>query len=296
MDFTNAIDNHDEDISLRNVTLLNTYVTFAYATMLIYDTMTSLDLEVKYVWWTQWSFIKALYLWTRYSAYVSPALGLVYLGFAPGLTPRMCLNAVSAMLWIDACGIAISEIVLALRTYALWSRNRRVAIAVGVVYISKVIVVIFAMSKFLQETQITSIPGHPGCFFIGNGVLLKVCWSMLLFGESIWVTFMLVESYRIYKEIRSFPMLFKIVLTDGILYFVLLLVLVIVVIAPAQSSSTLDLTVVLCTPARIMYSVFIAHLILHVKRVADPELITEASQVTLSVTTFRVARGTIARA
>ncbi|EIW77010.1 hypothetical protein CONPUDRAFT_75839 [Coniophora puteana RWD-64-598 SS2] len=204
MNFSSSIDSYEENVSLRNVTQLNTYVTFPSK---IHDTLTNLDLEVRYIWKEPWNCVKVLYLWTRYATYANPIVGLVYR--------------------IDTFGIVVSEhsneikVVLGVRTWALWRQSRKVATIIMAVYTCKIVVVIFLMNRFLQETTITSVPGHPGCFVIGNGVLLRVVWSTILFAESVWITFMVVKFFH-----------------DCFFYYVLLSVLVIVVIAPRQSTDS----------------------------------------------------------
>ncbi|EIW77011.1 hypothetical protein CONPUDRAFT_157284 [Coniophora puteana RWD-64-598 SS2] len=268
---------YEEEVSLRTVTRLNTYAILASGTVLTYDTLTSLDLEVKYIWQAKWSIMKALYLWTRYIAFITPVLALVYL---------------PSIFWIDGVGIAGSEIVLAVRTWALWGRNRKVAAVVATVYVGIVVGAMTTLYELFQDTRFIVVPGHPGCFMIGNGVMAKVCWGMVLIGEAVWVLLLLVESYFVYKAVRSLPTLFRIMFTDGVLYFVLLFVgidylfavLVIAMIAPGQSSSILDITIILSVPGRVVCTVLVAHLILHVKRVADPELRLGANQTTLGLT------------
>jgi len=287
--YMSSIDNiaYEEEFLLKFVTRLSAYVTFACGTVLTHDTLTNLDFEVKYIWKAKLSVIKVLYLLTRYMAYINVVLALWYFTFGHNLTPRMCENAATAVYWLDAIGICLSEIMVATRTWAIWGRNRKIAVGMVCLYLGCVAGGVYTIYMFFQSAIITSNPGLPGCFVEGSSLMMKLSWVMMLIGNSALLVLLLIESYLVYKETRSFPALYKTVISDGVLYFVLLSVLVILVIVPIPSGFDFNMTAILSVPGRILYSVLTTHFILHVKRVADPDSSYEAS--TLPVSTFRVA-------
>ncbi|EIW77825.1 hypothetical protein CONPUDRAFT_157009 [Coniophora puteana RWD-64-598 SS2] len=240
---------YDDDVTLGRVTQLNAYMILACSSVLVYDTLSCLDMEVRYIWQRRWSVMKVLYLWTRYSAFSSPVLGLVYFVFKPGheLTPRVCSSGVSAAFWLDGVGISISELVLAMRIWAFWGRKPFIAAIAAVVYAGFVSGATYTLYEFFRRVEIVPIEGHPGCFVIGDGTMAR-------------------------------------------------LLLVVFMIAPPQISPTFDMTIILCIPGRTLYSVLIAHLVLHVKAVADPKRpVQEETDAVITLTTFRFAEYEISR-
>ncbi|EIW74422.1 hypothetical protein CONPUDRAFT_78073 [Coniophora puteana RWD-64-598 SS2] len=253
-----------------------------------HDTLTNLDFEVKYIWKAKLSVIKVLYLLTRYMAYINVVLALWYFTFGHNLTPRMCENAATAV-----------YLMVATRTWAIWGRNRKIAVGMVCLYLGCVAGGVYTIYMFFQSAIITSNPGLPGCFVEGSSLMMKLSWTTMLIGNSALVVLLLIESYLVYKETRSFPALFKTVITDGdfrqpcrtplltvatrrlvfcaivhLQHWVLeqqltiFTVLVILVIVPIPSGFDFNMTAILSV-------------------VADPESSYESS--TLPVSTFRVA-------
>jgi len=52
----------DDLVSIKEQWLLGSYLTVAGATVMVYDCLRSLDLEVEYIWKSNWSIIKVLSL------------------------------------------------------------------------------------------------------------------------------------------------------------------------------------------------------------------------------------------
>ncbi|KAJ6526633.1 hypothetical protein DFH09DRAFT_1328475 [Mycena vulgaris] len=53
------------------------YVKASSLTLLTYDTVIHLDQEYTHVWASKWTFIKCLYLWTRYSTFIDTVLAFI---------------------------------------------------------------------------------------------------------------------------------------------------------------------------------------------------------------------------
>ncbi|EIW86187.1 hypothetical protein CONPUDRAFT_148289 [Coniophora puteana RWD-64-598 SS2] len=72
------------------------YLAASTASVLVFDTLSSLDEEIKYVWKSRWHPVKVLYLWTRYQNLAIAAMELWFLAFPGGPSGPACYKPMSA--------------------------------------------------------------------------------------------------------------------------------------------------------------------------------------------------------
>jgi len=161
-------------------------------------------------------------------------------------------------------------VLLFIRTWAVWGRQRAIAALLFIQGFICVVTAIYTTLQFAKSTEIVEIEGIAGCIGITRGDLLKSSWGMLLASESICLILLLLKSYTSYWGILTFSRIFRAILTDGILYWILIVVLVLTMLIPTQTRPGLDLTLMISIPGSMLHSTFVAHLILHLKKVADP--------------------------
>ncbi|KAI0683579.1 hypothetical protein BC835DRAFT_739277 [Cytidiella melzeri] len=110
-----------------------TYMETVSATLLVFDWLLLFSDEIKHVWNSRWSFIKVLYLWTRYSPVADTVLGL--LAHFLSLTPQQCKNFDAACSFLIGIGVYMSELVFIWRTFALWKDSKIVIYTLGSVWL-----------------------------------------------------------------------------------------------------------------------------------------------------------------
>ncbi|KAI0683223.1 hypothetical protein BC835DRAFT_762671 [Cytidiella melzeri] len=103
------------------------------ATLLVFDWLLLFSDEVKHVWNSRWSFIKVLYLWTRYSPVADTILGLV--AHFSYLTPEQCRTSDAASSILLGIGVYMSELIFIWRTFALWKDSKIVKYSLGGVWL-----------------------------------------------------------------------------------------------------------------------------------------------------------------
>ncbi|KLO15028.1 hypothetical protein SCHPADRAFT_282963 [Schizopora paradoxa] len=99
------------------------YFYLSNAVILYYDTLLNLREDVKYIWMSRWSLGKCLYILSRYLAFVDLTLLLVYT-FDSRLRPSQCLPLYKASAWFQVAGVIFAELILIVRTYAIYQRSR----------------------------------------------------------------------------------------------------------------------------------------------------------------------------
>jgi len=265
----------DDLVSIKEQWLLGSYLTVAGATVMVYDCLRSLDLEVEYIWKSNWSIIKVLYLWTRYQTFVELGLTMAYVEFQGGPEPRDCYSPTLAVFYLNGIGVGVSELVLIFRTWAMYNRSRAVGAFMLAVFAGCFSAAIVLTNRFLNAMQLFELPGFQGCLMLTTGSMLKLSWSMLLCAESICLFLALWKLYSIWRHVRNLSSLLQMILMDGIAYYVLLIAIVLLIICAGQSDSNFDLTLLVSVPGPMVHSVATSHLILHMRQLSALQTVVE---------------------
>ncbi|EIN04593.1 hypothetical protein PUNSTDRAFT_138243 [Punctularia strigosozonata HHB-11173 SS5] len=216
------------------------YMQVASATLLVTDWLaTSLD-EIQYIWFTNWGATKILFLLSRYSPFLDTPLNLIYY-ISPSITPKGCLTnyRISTCpspssyrrgsgfddidLGSTGVGMGIAELILLMRTYAIYDCSRKVLISLGILWIIWTTGNIPLIYKFTQslvyEDPPASISFIPGCYLTdGSPVIFATFASLLVIETDV------TSSTDVYATARSGlrnPLL-KVLYRDGIFFFVIL--------------------------------------------------------------------------
>ncbi|KAF8900413.1 hypothetical protein CPB84DRAFT_1027525 [Gymnopilus junonius] len=99
-------------------------VCFSGLTLLVYDYICTLDLEIRFVWSCPWSTGLALFYFGRYIPFAY--FGLILYAKVSFMTLRPCLVITPLILWLITVGLLVSHAVIVLRTYAIWGCQRSI--------------------------------------------------------------------------------------------------------------------------------------------------------------------------
>ncbi|KLO08906.1 hypothetical protein SCHPADRAFT_588002 [Schizopora paradoxa] len=111
-----------QTITLLEQSVVVKYFYFSNAFLLFYDTVLCFGDDVQYIWKARWSAGKVLYIVARYFAFVDLTLLLIY-SLDPSLSPSRCRIMYETSAWFQVVGVLVAEILLIIRTYALYQRN-----------------------------------------------------------------------------------------------------------------------------------------------------------------------------
>ncbi|KLO16818.1 hypothetical protein SCHPADRAFT_193377 [Schizopora paradoxa] len=264
------------------------YVNVAAVTFLAYDALLSLDDEIKYVWRSKWTFVKIVYIASKYLAFVDGTMILlVFLN--PSLGLSACSTIYTASTYIILVGIALAELILLIRTCALWGLSRYVlwyliAFDVG----SAVLAVVKLSSSFQDDnficeydlisyTELTSnclftvvpspIPNIRNCFPIfgdkADGAYVDfLCVMAAELNVLVLTLWRGVMHWR-----RHSSRLVHIFYRDGIVYLVSLVVISATNVVFFVIDDSNYYYNVMLEPQRIAHAVLSAHLILNVREI-----------------------------
>lgn len=247
-----------------NLTILDTqlvqFTLVACATLLIYDFLCTLDQEVKYVWQTPWSPGKVLFFLNRYLPFIDTFLSL-HLKLSVS-SPEKCRAHFTVVAWFIVIGIIISEIVLLLRTYALWERKRSILIILcvsgAVTYIPAVVITNLELRslKYVPTTR-------PGCQVGTASSIIIFAYILLMLSETVIVVLTVIRA-RQYLRHSTSPWVIQLY-QDGMLFYAYLLSISIAnilvpILAPRIFANWL------ASPQRVLHSVLCNRVLLLILR------------------------------
>ncbi|KAL4258819.1 DUF6533 domain-containing protein [Pleurotus pulmonarius] len=206
------------------------YFDFASLAIVLYDYMLTLELEARHIWSKQqrWSLIRILFLVNRYMPFIDITFSL-YNELLP--TDRGCsfMNIFSG--WSFCLSIALSEVVLTLRTWSLWEGRRWSGIALVLFYLSCWVPILILFGIFLEDADVHALrlPGYATCIIFPANKSLYLCWTLLLAYDAGTLALMLIAGTRshtqLYGRSKGSSALLNTIFRDGITYYIALFVL-----------------------------------------------------------------------
>ncbi|KAJ7584804.1 hypothetical protein C8J56DRAFT_949088 [Mycena floridula] len=220
----------------------------ATATILIYDYFCTLDQEIKYVWSRPWGFSTILFLLNRYPPFVDTML-LLSSKFTQNSITK-CHSVTACITWMAFLGIIVSEVILMLRTYAIW-RRRSILILFSSMTVVTIVISGVCIQLYLNSLKFFVIPHRNGCFSTSTTKIIFIAFVLLAIMESVIAALMLSKAAQHLRQSRS-PWVVALY-RDGLLFYCFLLFLS---VANVISPIVLPLfTSWLASPQRVFHSV-----------------------------------------
>jgi len=192
--------------------------------MFIWDYILTFRMEIDLVWKSKWNFMKGLYIFQRYSPFLDAIFRALYYHMEGRLTKNTCRTLYYAIGVTTMAGLAASEMLLGLRTWAVWNRNRRLSIILSILYILLWGSCLVVGVIYLNSNEFVILSKR--CFVMHdlNNYLL-FAWVFVIIWEGQMLILMLVPAIRVSYRQSSNSALMKAVYHDGIIYYLWLLAL-----------------------------------------------------------------------
>ncbi|KAF4581796.1 hypothetical protein EYR40_002814 [Pleurotus pulmonarius] len=106
------------------------------AVVLVYDYMITFDLEASLIWshHSGWSWTAILFMLKRYLPFAGSA-NFLWHEFTSSVTHGVCENLFEATGWLILVSVTTAEIILTIRTWAVWQRTRILTIALSIFFV-----------------------------------------------------------------------------------------------------------------------------------------------------------------
>ncbi|KAH8102222.1 hypothetical protein BXZ70DRAFT_60827 [Cristinia sonorae] len=205
---------------------IKTSTRLAPATILAYDFLLTLDSEVNLMWPSKLSITKLLYFYTRYSAFVDVAL-MMYYQLEPDISPETCKRLYILSSWLIVVGIILAEVILMLRTWAIWGRGKKIGIVLVLLSVSATVAACTIEGLFLKTLTFTTFPGTsvPGCLLTGGNTTVGVNFVIIILIETAVLLLTLTGGVQRFRVMRQRHGLASVLYRDGILFYVYLFVI-----------------------------------------------------------------------
>jgi len=218
------------------------------STVLLYDFLCTLDQEIAYVWSNPRSFSSMLFFINRYVPFIDTFLSLA-LKFSIKQREK-CLMYYTIVTWLIILGTIFSEVILMLRTYAIWERNRVMRI-----FLSFLAALILIPGVILTAIEIHSLNysrKRHGCHLVHASPVILAAYLLLVLSETILVVLTTIKAYKHFRHSQAgwVRQLYK----DGILfYFYILAISLANIIVPFVAPTVFANW--LASPQRVVHSI-----------------------------------------
>lgn len=195
------------------------YFQVAAFVMLVYDHILTLPDEVERIWKQKWSGATILFLINRY---VTPLQFIIIIDAFQD--PRWKKSACDRFVAFEGTStvalVAVCEMIMMLRVYALYGRSRLI-----LAFLSFLWVVQVTLSSIGMKTgfAVPLPPGFVGCIFTGSNPLFPAVWVTPLASDCCIFCLTLWRTRTFIKNSRRTPTI-HIFLRDGLMYFLVIFV------------------------------------------------------------------------
>ncbi|KAH8087208.1 hypothetical protein BXZ70DRAFT_545077 [Cristinia sonorae] len=209
------------------------YSELTSSTIIIYDHLVTLDLEIQLIWRSGWSVGKCLFLLNRYYG-LGATIFNNYVLFTPTVTDEVSYHWLR---WQAATGVIIfvlGELILQLRIYAMYFGNRKILTLMATTTISCIVVATTLLMISLVKLQENShlVPGMSFCAVIKLPKNFYAFWIPVLISETLLCGLALVQGLQTFFRLRGVyhtsRELLESLMRDSLLYFVTIFVVYVV--------------------------------------------------------------------
>ncbi|PPR01741.1 hypothetical protein CVT24_001561 [Panaeolus cyanescens] len=214
---------------LHRLQLVRTFDLIA-CTMFVYDWALTLDLEIAMVWKSNWNLMKVLFLIQRYLPFIDTVFLVLLLKFGLGMDNAICKRVYAASGYLMASGTAISELILTLRVWAVWHRDKRLTILLPMVVVGIWVPIMYYMYIFLNSLQFATLPKalldlhDTQCFIVKADSRFYLVWLLLMIMDAVILFLMMIPGYKAYRA-GGDSALYQTVYRDGAIYYLYLFAL-----------------------------------------------------------------------
>ncbi|KAJ6518199.1 hypothetical protein C8R47DRAFT_1232260 [Mycena vitilis] len=234
------------------------YTYWVCATVLAYDWLCTLDQEMTHLWNQPLSMGTMIFVLNRYLPFVDIGIGVA--GIFTHNSPEICLTLNKFIGWLDVIGVLISEVVLMLRTFAIWERKRAVVVSLSVLAFCLAIPM-FVVGQLELDSLVYFSRGQ-GCELAKASPIILLAYVMLMVLETTIFVLTVIKAYRDLRRTRQ-PWIRQFY-RDGILFYVYLLAmslanLVVPIISPPEYKNWL------LSPQRVLHSVLCTRVLFFIR-------------------------------
>ncbi|KAF9067012.1 hypothetical protein BDP27DRAFT_1296743, partial [Rhodocollybia butyracea] len=156
---------------------LITYSLVSSTVLFLYDWMIMLPLELDVVWSKKLRPLDVIYIIQRYMPFFDTIGILFVVDFMEPIEPKTCHILYSISGWMYTIGIALTEVILTMRTWALWGKDIRLTVGLSIFFVGCWVPGFYITHLFLNsQTYIPSPLPQIGCVTLGAESTFFLVW------------------------------------------------------------------------------------------------------------------------
>ncbi|KAL7284254.1 hypothetical protein PYCCODRAFT_1430119 [Trametes coccinea BRFM310] len=206
------------------------YAELASTVIILFDHIITLDQEINLIWRSQFSLGKVLFLVNRYYALCVVLFNNYALFNTNNLTDSFCLSWFKWQGWTGVITFVIAELILQLRLYALYFRDKRILALMATVCLGAAASSAYVMAHALSHISSVAVKlphtgstvcmpsGLPGNFF--------ALWIPMLVSESVLCGLALYRGFKSFMPgsnvFQNGKRIIEILVRDSLSYFVII--------------------------------------------------------------------------
>ncbi|KAF8148279.1 hypothetical protein B0H34DRAFT_269153 [Crassisporium funariophilum] len=237
----------------------------AACSIFLWDYLITIGMEVELIWSSQWSIIKVIYIVQRYLPFIDTIWLTVHYQLGYDLSKTDCRRILSAVGYLYTFGFATSELLLALRAWAVWNHDKRLAVIMSVTYILFWFPDFGYMFLFLRSMQFgqSPFPGFVGCFVTEGSSVLALCWVVVIIWDAFILVLMAIPGIKTYR-LGNNQSLLDIIYRDGLIFYIYLFIISSVQIIVIQTLPA-GYIILLAACERCLHSILSSRVLLHIR-------------------------------
>ncbi|KIO27026.1 hypothetical protein M407DRAFT_23716 [Tulasnella calospora MUT 4182] len=199
--------------------LATKYVTVVSFVILLHEHIVTLPLEIERIWKQPRSLASLLFCLNRYGTLCQ--LVVLLFAYNQSWSERVCSSWFRFAPGLCVISIGFAECILILRTYALYCRDKLVLLGLVILFGAEMGIMGYCVSI---ATHLRLLPPFVGCIPIGRMPMGVAFYVAPLLTDSVIFVLTVIKTAR-YLRTNVRTALPRIVLRDGVLYFVLIVLI-----------------------------------------------------------------------
>ncbi|CAA7263750.1 unnamed protein product [Cyclocybe aegerita] len=268
-------------------------VDVAACALFVFDYLLTFGMEVQYVWLRPWTPMKVIYFLQCYLPFIDTVWLEVQLRFTESPSIKACTQLRIAAVSLMFVGLATSELILALRVWAVWNQSAIVTILLPILFAACWLPHIPILYFFLNSYKFAVPPPPPlfGCVAVAASEIVFVNWVLLLLWDTLVLLLMLIPAFHAYS-LNGTSALYYIIYTEGILYYFCIFAMsTINIVLLHIRSIAIEYRFMFVLMTRFLHSLLASRVLLHIRAAADQdaEHSMEVESITASIDALTAA-------
>lgn len=235
------------DIQFASDILIANYAAVAFVMILLYDYVLTFGEEVEFIWKQKISVGSILFLFNRYMPMIDLVIAMNSYTNRAIQQDKFCLPWVRIDVWITVLCVGIIDVLLLLRTWALWGRSKTILICLSVLLVACILAASGTSLYYsLTVVEFPSLDNIRSCLYtIPNiNIIYGSYVSSILFDSTVMIL-TLIKAVPARQPNGLTPLITQL-LKDGVQYFVIIFLtaivnMIMVNLAPPAPSATLSI-------------------------------------------------------